>query len=40
MLKTEDNDNPAMDNAVNFKNFLLFNVTSHSIERGAESIET
>jgi hypothetical protein len=32
MLKAEDKDNPAIDNPVNFKNFLLSNVTPHSGE--------
>lgn len=39
MLKAEDNDNPAMDDPVNFKNFLLSNITPHSGEHRAWSIE-
>jgi len=35
MLKAEDNDNPAIDNPVNFKNFLLSNVTPLSSCRGS-----
>lgn len=35
MLKAGDKDNPAIDNPVNFKNFLLSNVTPHSGEHRA-----
>jgi len=38
ILKAEDNDNPAIDNPVNFKNFLLSNVTPLSSCQGPAAI--